>query len=35
MAIQIVEDDLSHQCTHAILIVTDNNLINNNEVAAP
>ena len=32
--IQIVEDDLSHQYTHAILIVTDDNLINNDEVAA-
>ena len=34
VTIQIVEDDLSHQYTHAILIVTDNNLINNDEVAA-
>ena len=34
VTIQIVEDDLSHQYTHAILIVTDNSLINNDGVAA-
>ena len=34
VTIQIAEDDLSHQYTHAILIVTENNLITNDEVAA-
>ena len=34
MTIQIVEDDLSHQYTQAILIVTEIYLINNDEVAA-
>ena len=32
VTIQIVEADLSHQYTHAILIITDPNLINNEEV---